>query len=127
VKNCDIDNPTIVEHQSFEKVGPLSYAPDESKVKRNAYAFSLSGRFPHITEIYKAKEPRPGPQDYQINEKFVKMTRHKDVLAGGYSPKDYFKANGNPGPGDYENPTSIADLTRKRSEKLSSNFASRTG
>ena len=87
----------------------------------------MSGRFPHITEIYKAKEPRPGPQDYQINEKFVKMTRHQEVLAGGYSPKDYFKANGYPGPGDYENPTSIADITRKRSEKPSSNFASRTG
>jgi hypothetical protein len=62
-----------------------------------------------------------------VKDNLVKSTRYNKVHAGGYSPRDYLTINKNPGPGDYENPTSIADITQKRSGRLSSNFASKTG
>lgn len=41
--------------------------------------------------------------------------------------KDYFKALNTPGPGEYQNVISIADLTKERSKKMSSTFVSSTG
>eukprot|EP00347_Sterkiella_histriomuscorum_P020022 403339398 len=128
LKKCDIDNRSIIEHVSFDVVSPLTYSPDKSKVNKQPQAFSMSGRFPHISEIYRAKEKRPSPHDYKVQDKLVKTTRYSSLHAGGYSPKDYYKADRNPGPGQYENnPTSLGEITKKRSKILSSNFASKTG
>lgn len=127
LKKCDIDNKQIIEQLSFDTVGPLSYEQEVQPVKKRTAAYSLSGRFPHISEVYKAKEKRPGPADHEVNDQLVKSTRFAKPHAGGYSPRYYLNLNKNPGPGDYENPNSIADLTNKRSGRLSSNFASKTG
>ncbi len=96
---------------NFENVSPVAYSPDPTKVKRSALAYSCSYRYPRDDEMKMVKHPAPGPQRYAIKDELVKNTRFSKIHCGGFSPKDGLIISKNPGPGHYQNPPSLADVS----------------
>lgn len=126
-KKVDIDNRRNLDFITIDTISPCNYNPKPEKVKRFAGAFTLKGRFKRAEEHQLEKRSGPGPQVYTIEDNIVKQTRYNNVLVGGHAPKDSLMIDKNPGPGTYDPPNTIANISIKKSKYSKTSLLNKTG
>ena len=124
-RRCDIDNRRNLDYITIDTLSPANYNPRPEKIKKFLGAFTLRPRYKQAEEHAIEKRSGPGPQVYTINDNLVKDTRFNHLLVGGHAPKDGLIIDKNPGPGSYDLPNNIAEVSLKKSKFSRSSLANK--